>query len=60
MLKMLRSVLCPLANIEIYSNEKFDKLNNSKAIDLIIIFHLVSKAATCTDQTVLLGIVRTI
>ena len=54
---MLRSVLCPLANIEIYSNEKFDKLNNSKAIDLIIIFHLVSKAATCTD---LLGIVRTI
>ena len=35
-------------------------LNNSKAIDLIILFHLVSKAATCTDQAVLLGIYRTI
>ena len=32
--------------------------NNSKAIDLIILFHLVSKAATCTDQAVLLGIYR--
>ena len=33
-------------------------LNNSKAIDLIILFYLVSKAATCTDQAVLLGIYR--
>ena len=28
---MLRSVLCPVANIEIYSNEKFDKLKCFKS-----------------------------